>query len=219
MLGTDNTDYRIVTVSEAILEKSFDWGKKTQAKMSRISDRKRVGRGFQSMADRAVGKIAEAAFAQIMGLDVGKAVEWRVTGKGDGHRDLTVTINDTPKTVDVKASSHPSARFLIWPRTQDMSQMADILVFAKVADLTSPMRGQVFVPGFILKNEFIRGHEMRDLRHDGDLSPVMDWRNLHPIPILKNAIRACRVCHRSTPLEFQGAGYCPDHPPHLGDGV
>lgn len=214
-------DRRIITISEALIEKSMAWGRETQAKMGVMKDRKRVGNRSQSALDRGIGKMAEAALALKLGLDVESAVEWRVLGKGDGHRDLTVKINNRAKVIDVKASAHPNAKFLIWPRTQDMAKMADILVFAKVAEPNTFNYGQVFIPGFVMRQDFIRRHKMVDLRRNGDLTPVMDWNSLMALDILKNAIRACHGCERSTALEFNGVGYCPHHPPpnqYLGAG-
>ena len=212
-------DNRIITVPDALIERASKWGAKTQDKMSKKVDRKRVGGARASAEDRGVGKMAEAALAMLLGLDVKTAVEWRVLRGGDSHRDLTVTINDTPKTVDVKASAHQNAQYLIWPRTQEFRLMADILVFVKVAPFAGPTRGQVFIPGFMVRQDFIRNHEMVDLRRDGRRSPVVHWKNLMPIHILKNAIRTCWACKRSTPRARNGQGYCLEHIPAIHDGA
>ena len=201
----------IITVPDDIIERSEAWGKEAEIKMSRRVDRKRVASARTSAEDRAIGKCAEAALASAMGLDVDTAVEWRVLPGGDGHRDITLTINDAPKVVDVKASAHPSAQYLIWPRTQEFSAMASILVFAKVAPMDSPKRGQVFIPGFCMKRDFIRNNEKMDLRNDGRLTPCLHWKELTPLHILRAASRTCTECGASAHFGSAGKHFCSQH--------
>lgn len=103
---------------------------------------------------QSAGRMAEVAMCLYMGLDADTALNWK--SKCDAGYDLRLPNGST---VDVKASTHPAARRLIWPasKVSFLHKAADILVFARVLPAQRNELGQiVHLVGWITKDRFIK---------------------------------------------------------------
>ncbi len=117
------------------------------------------------------------------GIDPDKGLNW--TSRCDDGFDLQL---EDRRTVDVKASSHPAARKLIWPVSKKhfLTKAADVLVLARVLKSRKEPLGQVVeLVGWVSRKEFIGKHRLARSEPgmvDGTL--YMLDTDLHPMEAL-----------------------------------
>lgn len=128
---------------------------------------------------QAAGFIAECAMCIFLKLDPFEKLNWKITQADPGY-DIKL---DTGTTIDVKSSTHPGARRLIWPvrNVHKLPHAADILVLAIVpGGRRQPLGQTVTFKGYIERDRFIGMHwKAQGVRGIVDGSPYMDEKQLY----------------------------------------
>lgn len=136
---------------------------------------------------QAAGRMAECAACIYLELDPIKELDW--SSKCDGGYDFKM---HNGIKVDVKASTHPHARKLIWPVTKVdfLEKAADVLLFAKVRLDKAQMLGvPVELVGWVFKDEFIQHHQIAESWERGMIAgtPYMLDKDLNDVERLTSA--------------------------------
>lgn len=159
---------------------SYMAGRKKASQELAVQGKPRIDNDAQV---QAVGRIAEYAMCLAAGIDPDKGLNW--TSRCDSGFDLQLADR---RTVDVKASSHPAARKLIWPVSKKyfLTKAADVLVLARVLKSRKEPLGQVVeLVGWVSRKEFIGKHRLARSEPgmvDGTL--YMLDTDLHPMEAL-----------------------------------
>lgn len=122
------------------------------------------------------GKLGELAFAKHFGFTA------NFDNKSDGGVDF---IMEDGRTVDVKSTPIPNAKYLIWPATKPLKLAADILVGAIVRDITFDT-AQTDLHGYIERPDYEQFFE-RSSGFNGLVknTQFMYLRDLKHIDVLK----------------------------------
>lgn len=202
---------RVVAVPERTIDDCRAWAERVTQK-HHGNPRRRIASDHDDVEQRTIGKMCEAAFGLMMGYNV----DYRVRERGgDGHRDFLVKMNNRLVSVDVKGTSSPRAERMIWPQGAPFAKAAEILVFARAFPMDGPKAGSVFIPAFVMKDQFFRLHETAgpdDIRGFIEGTWFMHYKEMTPIEVLYAATRRCRDCNQSASFtDTNGADLCFDH--------
>lgn len=127
---------------------SYAFGKKETSRNMYVEGKPKID---QNRDIQTAGRMAEVAVCQLLDLPINN-LNW--DDKCDRGYDL---ITPYGATIDVKCSTHPRARKLIWPVSKNhfLDKAAKILVFCRVHLST----GTVEIVGWVPRDKFIQEAE------------------------------------------------------------
>jgi hypothetical protein len=134
---------------------SYMAGQKKASQKLAIPGKPRIDNDVQI---QMVGRMAEYAMCLFVGIEPDHELNWK--DLCDSGYDLTLP---NKLTVDVKASSHPAAKKLIWPVSKKhfLYKAADVLVLARVPLSRKNDAGQpVELLGWVSRLDFIKRHRV-----------------------------------------------------------
>ena len=222
-------DAQIIEVPQRLTARSLDWAFEC---FGALKDKKSaspfVGKNLNRVRAFYVGKCAECATVIYLGGspdDAERVLTWET--KSDGHVDFRKKTADGSLTIDVKATYHPQANKLIWPKTLDVDRMAEVLVAGQLVGgsmVWSPRKfeGQrpgpedVRLWGWVRRDHFIRyaseAEKYNTMKLKAGTRFVM-YADLLPMPCLYMDTRVCGECGGQADVIVEGRPLCLVHAP------
>ncbi len=114
---------------------------------------------YNDIAAQANGRLAELGFVRALGLS-DDCLNWSDTC--DGSYD--VKLNNL--TIDIKSSTHPRAKRLMWPVSKNhfITETADIFVFVKLLRTADGATAEIC--GWIGRHTFLQKAKISDGQHN-----------------------------------------------------